>query len=141
MLALRKRLRQWVSNVIIGWYSANLHITSIDDLSNEVKTSEYVFGSLMRSRLLSLRDGSIVVTIEIHWVRNARDNPKFSNELLDPNTSFAASDATIYSASVVESATVSCFELFQLTAPPFRQNKLPDCDLESSLSVWKLASV
>src|SRR3954464_2587669 len=86
MLALRKRLRQWVSNVIIGWYSANLHITSIDDLSNEVKASEHVFRSLARSRLLSLRDGSIVVTVEIHRVRNARDNPKFSNELLDPNS-------------------------------------------------------
>src|SRR4051812_10723044 len=85
MLVLRKRFRQWVSNVIIGWYFANLHITSIDDLSNEVKAFEYVSRSLVRSRLLSLRDGSIVVTIKIHWVRNARDNPKFSNELLDPN--------------------------------------------------------
>src|SRR3954470_11892587 len=88
MLALCKRLRQWVSNVIIGWYSANLHITSIDDLSNEVTASEYVFRPLVRSRLLSLRDGSIVFTIEIHRVRNARDNPKFSNELLDPNGLF-----------------------------------------------------
>ncbi|KAK2456386.1 hypothetical protein QL285_003757 [Trifolium repens] len=55
--------------------------------------------------------------------------------------SFAALEAAIYSASVVESATVSCFELFQLTAPPFRKNTKPDCDLKSSLSVWKLASM
>src|SRR3954471_25091794 len=52
MLALCKRLRQWVCNVIVCWYSANLHISSIDDLSNEMEASEYVFGSLVRSRLL-----------------------------------------------------------------------------------------
>ncbi|KAK8621659.1 hypothetical protein V6N13_081092 [Hibiscus sabdariffa] len=46
----------------------------------------------------------------------------------------------MYSASIVESATVSCFELFQLTTPPFRRKTNPDCDRESSLSVWKLAS-
>ncbi|XP_054797587.1 uncharacterized protein LOC129302717 [Prosopis cineraria] len=34
--------------------------------------------------------------------------------------SLAASDATIYSASVAKSAIVLCFELFQLTAPPFK---------------------
>jgi len=46
--------------------------------------------------------------------------------------SFAASEAAMYSASVVESAEVSCFELFHLTAPPLRMNTNPDCDLESS---------
>ena len=55
--------------------------------------------------------------------------------------SLAASEAAIYSASVVESATVSYLELLQLTAPPFKQNTYPNCDRKSSLSVWKLASV
>src|SRR5664279_1024492 len=55
--------------------------------------------------------------------------------------SFAASEAAIYPASVVESATVSCLELFQLTAPSFNVNTYPDCERESSKSVWKLASV
>jgi hypothetical protein len=55
--------------------------------------------------------------------------------------SVAASEAAMYSASVVESATVSCLELFQLTAPPLIVNTKPDWDFESSLSVWKLASV
>jgi hypothetical protein len=41
---------------------------------------------------------------------------------------FAASNAAMYSASIVESATVSCLELFQLTAPPFRQNTQIDSD-------------
>ena len=53
----------------------------------------------------------------------------------------AASDAAIYSASIVESAIVLCLELFQLTTPPFKVNMNPDCDLKSSMSVWKLASV
>src|SRR3954465_14124436 len=122
MLALRKRLRQWVSNVIIGWYSANLHITSIDDLSNEVKTSEYVFGSLVRSRLLSLRDGSIVVTIEIHQVRNARDNPKFSNELLDPNGLLCRIRYSNILSFCFRIGNCLLLRTLQLTAPPFRQN-------------------
>ena len=54
--------------------------------------------------------------------------------------SFTASAAAIYSASVVELATVSYLEDFQLTAPLFKQNMYPDCDLQSSLSVWKLSS-
>ena len=54
--------------------------------------------------------------------------------------SLAASDATIYSALVVESAVVDCFELFQLAAPPFKVNRYPVYDLLSSLSVRKLAS-
>ena len=58
--------------------------------------------------------------------------PRSEMNFLIQTASFAALDAAIYSASVVESATVSCFELFQLTAPPFKQNTYPDCDLKSS---------
>ena len=36
--------------------------------------------------------------------------------------SLAAFEAAIYSASVVESVVVTCLELFQLTAPPFKVN-------------------
>ena len=56
-------------------------------------------------------------------------------------TSLVAYDAAIYSASVVESATLSCFELFQLIAPPFKQNTKHNCDMKSSLLDWKLALV
>ena len=37
-------------------------------------TPEYMLGLLMGSRLLSLRNGSIVVTIEIHWARGTRNH-------------------------------------------------------------------
>ena len=56
-------------------------------------------------------------------------------------TSLAASEAAMYSASIVESATVSYLELLQLIAPPFKQNIYPDCNQKSSLSDWKLAFV
>src|SRR3989337_3065964 len=51
--------------------------------------------------------------------------------------SCAASKAAMYSASHVGPATTLCLELHQLTAPPFRINMYPVCDLESSGSVSK----
>ncbi|KAK9111977.1 hypothetical protein Scep_019496 [Stephania cephalantha] len=61
--------------------------------------------------------------------------PSSDMNFLIQTASLAASDTAIYSASILESATVSCFELFQLTAPPFKVNTYPDCDLKSSISV------
>ena len=40
--------------------------------------------------------------------------------------SLVTSEAAMYSASIVESVTVSYLELLQLTAPPFKQNTYPD---------------
>ncbi|KAK8670845.1 hypothetical protein V6N13_037459 [Hibiscus sabdariffa] len=141
MLLLCQRLRQGINDVVICVYLAYFHISSIYDLSHEMEAPKNVFGSLMRSGFLCLRNGSIVVTVELHSIRYAWHNPSSVTNFLIQTTSFTASLAAIYSASVVESATVSCFELFQLTVPPFRQKTNPDCDRESSLSVWKLASV
>ncbi|GJX49450.1 hypothetical protein Tco_0276295 [Tanacetum coccineum] len=41
--------------------------------------------------------------------------------------SFESSQAAIYSDSHMESATVSCFELFHVTASPFSKNTQLDC--------------
>lgn len=46
--------------------------------------------------------------------------------------SFAASEATMYSASHVESAIMHCLELHQLTAPPFIVYTYTVWDFESS---------
>jgi hypothetical protein len=46
--------------------------------------------------------------------------------LLIQTPSFAALEAAMYSASTIESVTVSYLELFQLTAPPFIVNIKPD---------------
>nr|GEW76870.1 retrotransposon protein, putative, Ty1-copia subclass [Tanacetum cinerariifolium] len=62
-----------------------------------------------------------------HWKRSC---PKYLKDLKDAKikkvvhsgpkiASFEASQAAIYSDSHVESATVSCFEPFHVTAPPF----------------------
>ena len=81
MLLLRKRLCQWVSNIVKCRYSAYFHISSIYYLSNEVITPKYVFGSLVRSRLLGLCDSTIVITIETNGIHNAKNYAKFTNEL------------------------------------------------------------
>src|SRR4051812_11909608 len=52
-----------------------------------------------------------------------------------------ASEAAMYSDSVEDLATTLCVALLQLTAAPFKINTYPDCDLESSGSVFQLASV
>jgi hypothetical protein len=46
--------------------------------------------------------------------------------LLIQTPSFTVSEVAMYSASIVESATVAYLELFQLTAPPFIVNTKPD---------------
>ena len=61
--------------------------------------------------------------------------------LLIQTPSFVDSEAAMYLASIVELVSITCMELFQLTAPPFIVNTKPDSNYESSMSIWKLASV
>ena len=107
-------------------YFAYLDLTLIDELSNEMKSPHNMFALLVIHWLLSLRNGSTVVSVEIQRARGIREHTKLNKELLIQTPSFAASEAAMYSASIVESATVSCLELFQLTAPPFTLNTKPD---------------
>ncbi|KAK9003802.1 hypothetical protein V6N11_018698 [Hibiscus sabdariffa] len=60
-----RRLRLGISDVFICMNFAYLHISSVYDLSYEVEAPKNVFGSLMCSGFLCLRNGSIVVTIEL----------------------------------------------------------------------------
>src|SRR6187399_1848937 len=46
--------------------------------------------------------------------------------------SFAASQAAVYSASHADPAMTLCLETHQPTAPSFKINTYPVCDLESS---------
>ncbi|KAL4379237.1 hypothetical protein GQ457_02G024220 [Hibiscus cannabinus] len=101
MLLLCQRLRQGICNIVIGVYFAYFHISSINDLSNEMEASKNVFISLMRYGFICLRNGSIVVTIELLGTTS-----NFDMNFLIQTTSSAASLAAIYSASVVESATM-----------------------------------
>ena len=40
-------LGQWICHIVISRNLANLHISSLDSLSNEMVPPEYVFGSLV----------------------------------------------------------------------------------------------
>ncbi|KAA0045178.1 hypothetical protein E5676_scaffold325G00520 [Cucumis melo var. makuwa] len=55
---------------------------------------------------------------------------------LSHTASFAASQATTYSASIVESTIQLYFMLLHTTAPPFRVNTDLDVDFLASLSIW-----
>ncbi|KAK8985061.1 hypothetical protein V6N11_076753 [Hibiscus sabdariffa] len=75
VLLLCQRLRQGISDVVVRVYFTYLHISSIYDLPDEMEAPKNVFGSLMRSGFLCLRNCSNVVTIEIHSIRYAWNNP------------------------------------------------------------------
>ncbi|KAK8663006.1 hypothetical protein V6N13_024887 [Hibiscus sabdariffa] len=69
------RLRQGINDVVVRVYFTYFQISSIYDLPDEMEAPKNVFGSLMRSGFLCLRNCSIVVTIEIHSIRYAWNNP------------------------------------------------------------------
>jgi hypothetical protein len=57
---LWKRLHHWINNIHIHVHFANLYITSINDLMNEVIVLKYMFGFLVRSRFLGLCNDTII---------------------------------------------------------------------------------
>ena len=85
MLRTWERFSQGVSHVLISGNSADLHIAPIYDISNKMISPFYVFGLLVMSRLFRLSNGSIVVTIQRHWLSDTRNYTKFRNELTNPN--------------------------------------------------------
>ncbi|KAK8985141.1 hypothetical protein V6N11_011980 [Hibiscus sabdariffa] len=68
VLLLCQRLCQGICDVVVRVFFTYLHISSIYDLPDEMEAPKNVFGSLMRSGFLCLRNGSIVVTIEIYSI-------------------------------------------------------------------------
>ncbi|KAK8696679.1 hypothetical protein V6N13_001811 [Hibiscus sabdariffa] len=64
MLLLCQRLRQGINNVVICMYLSYFHISS-----DGMEVAKNMFGSLMRSGFLCLRNDSIVVTIEFYSIR------------------------------------------------------------------------
>ena len=69
------------------------------------------------------------------------NTPSSITNLLIQTPSFTNSEVVMYLASIVELIIVAFLELFQLTTPPFIVDTKPDWDCESSMSVWKHASV
>ena len=54
-------LGQRIYYIVLSKNLAYLHISSLDDLSNEMESPEYVFGSLMC-------DGPTIVTMKLNWI-------------------------------------------------------------------------
>ncbi|KAK8652050.1 hypothetical protein V6N13_061074 [Hibiscus sabdariffa] len=67
MLMLCERPRQGINNFVIHAYFLYFHI-----LSDEMEALKNLFGSMMRSGFLCLRNGSIVVTIEFYSIQGYR---------------------------------------------------------------------
>ena len=90
-------------------YFAYLDLTTIDELSNEMKSLHNMFALLVIPWLFGLRNSSTIFTVEIQRARGIREHTKLRNFLIQ-TPSFAASEAAMYSASVVESGTISCVD-------------------------------
>lgn len=112
LLLLHKRLCQLVNNIVNCLHSAYLHISSIYYLSLDVISPRYVFRLLVRSRLLSMCDGTIVIIMDIKGSTMLRTMQISLINFLIKINSFVANKTSIYSNSVVESSIVSYFELF-----------------------------
>src|SRR6185437_12081334 len=83
---LWKGFCQQILNVPVRVYFAYLDLTTIDELSNEMKSPHNVFALLVIPWLLGLRNGSTVVTVEIQRARGIREHTKLNKELPYPNT-------------------------------------------------------
>ena len=62
-------------------YFAYLDLTTIDELSNEMKSPHNVFSLLVIPWLLGLRNSSTIVTVEIQQARSIREHTKLNREL------------------------------------------------------------
>ncbi len=61
--------------------------------------------------------------------RASTDCPKFHSSFYNQTTSHAAIVAPLYSTFVLDSVTIGCFLLLQLTAPLPKENMKPLVDL------------
>ena len=73
---LGKWLSQRINNVLINGHFLYDYITPTNDFSNQVVSSEYMFGPLMRLWFLCLHSGSIVIIVEKHLINNDRHQSK-----------------------------------------------------------------
>lgn len=88
MLLSRKRLCEWLNNIVKCGCYIYLHIPSFDYLLNEVISSKCVFGSPVRSRLLTLCYRTIDIRIGINEIHNFRIYVEFYNDFFDTNGLF-----------------------------------------------------
>ena len=91
-----------------------------------------MFELLARSGLFSEGYGTIIIVVPCNSITSSS-----VINFLNQNTSLVASEVTMYSASIVESAMIDYLKLFQLTDPPLHKKIHHDVDFLSSTSVIK----
>ena len=117
------------------------HIPAVYYLPDQVVLPLDMLPSLVAPGFFRIRHRSTVVTVKHQWLIHVWNNFQISKEFLNQTASLAASQAAMYSASMVESAMLDCLILLQTIAPPPRVNTDPDVDFRLSRSDWKSESV
>src|ERR1044071_9633381 len=121
-------------------YFANPSMTILDVVPRHMETPENMLGCRVSPRLPCVSNGTRIIAINANRVSTTWEYTKLDDELLQPMRFFDASQAAIYSDSIVDWVTTDCLLLLQLIAPPFNINTYPVWDFESSGSVLRLAS-
>src|SRR5215216_3089563 len=115
-----KRFSQWICDIQICMYFANLQISICYIISDYMKLAVDMLGLWMISWFLSECYGA-VLSHNISSGSNALGTmPSSVMKFLIQTPSLDASAAAMYSASTVDPAITLCLQLLQLTAPPFK---------------------
>src|SRR5665213_545188 len=77
MLSLREWFSKRVRNIPVSINLLNDHILALQNLTDQVKFSEYVLGAMMCPRFFGLCYRASIVAIHNHGFRDTRDYTKF----------------------------------------------------------------
>src|SRR3954465_11152598 len=121
-------------------YVVDPSVSIPDVVSRHMELSENVLGCRVSSWLLRVSNGTRVVAGDSHGAVQLGKTPSSITNFFIHSGSFDASQAAIYSDSIVDWATTDCLPLLQLIAPPFNMKTYPVWDFESSRSKSRLAS-
>jgi hypothetical protein len=127
MLLNSQDLGEDVNNLILCADINKINLTYQDLLLNEVIMNLNVFRPCMKHWVLSQLNTAKVITIYDNL--SLHMHPKSPSSLRNQATSHAAIAAPLYSASVLDKATVDCFLLLQVTATFPKENIKPLVDL------------
>ena len=122
-------------------YFTNIYVSILNIFTNRVEATLDVPGLLVKPGLLGNAIAPVLSQKSAIGPDALGMTPRSVMNSFTQIASCAAFKAAMYSSSHVDPATMLCLQLHQLTAPPFKIYTYPVCDLESSRSVSKLASM
>src|SRR4051812_1764806 len=113
-----KRFSQWICDIQICMYFANLQISICNIILDYMKLAVDMLGLWMISLASAMAP---VLSHNISSGSNALGTtPSSVMKFLIQTPSLDASAAAMYSASTVDLAITLCLQLLHLTAPPFK---------------------